>query len=142
MKEFLTVAATALLIGLTGCVASQGSASKNAITQDGWSVATTSGREISIERAYEVNPDCSTAGMPYIQAISGPSNGTISVKSEKLFPNYKSDNIRSKCNSKIVDGIRVYYKPNPGFTGNDKIVTRLSHTNGTMYESTIDITVK
>ena len=88
MKEFFTATTTALLIGLTGCVASQGSTSKDAINKDGWSVATTSGREISIERAYEVNPDCSIAGMPYIQTISGPSNGTIFVKSEKLFPSY------------------------------------------------------
>ena len=142
MKDFLILAVTALLTGLTGCVASQGNNSEDAINRDGWSLATVSGREISIERAYEVNPDCSSAGMPYIQAISGPSNGTISIKSEKVFPGYKPDNIRSKCNSQIVDGIKVYYKPNPGFIGKDRVITRLSHTNGTMYESTIDITVK
>lgn len=101
-----------------------------------------SGKEISIYDGANVNPDCSNAGLVSMQAVSGPSHGKISIINAKTFPHFTRNNIRFKCNSRKVDGMKVLYRSVPGFKGQDRVVLSTHTYDGGSYGATINIKVE
>ncbi|MDQ0468721.1 hypothetical protein [Labrys wisconsinensis] len=103
---------------------------------------TISGREIRVQTAHEVNPDCSLLRIPVVQIMTKPNNGTLRIVQEASYPQFPKINPRWKCNSEKISGVSVYYKPNPGFAGSDDAVLRLSYSDGVVATNTIHVDVK
>ncbi|MER9166202.1 hypothetical protein NKI12_02285 [Mesorhizobium australicum] len=101
-----------------------------------------SGKEISVYDGASVNPDCSNAGPVDLKAVSGPSHGKISIVNAKTFPHFTKSNIRWKCDFRKVDGIKVLYRSQPGFKGQDQIDLSVHTYDGVSYSVTINLKVE
>jgi len=98
------------------------------------------GKKTRLYFGYNLNPDCSSMDLS-VRVAAEPQHGTIEVTSGEGFPNFKSDNIRYKCNTKRVQGKIVTYKPANGFTGTD-VFELVDFSGGYAREMTIRVTVR
>ena len=128
-----------LFLFLAGCVTTSGGSGD--IRYLSWSKTTIPGKTIWISFHYEVNPDCTLLAIPTVQVLAGPQHGTTSIRSENIFPDFESSNIRHKCNSTKVGGINVYYTPSAGFRGSDQVTLRSTYKSGNVDEIKIRINV-
>lgn len=67
-----------------------------------------------------LNPDCTSAGDTDSRIIKQPQSGTVELEPGSGFVNYPATNIRSACNSKSVQGVRIIYTAKEGFIGRDQ----------------------
>ena len=88
----------------------------------------------------DVSPDCANLGYANIAIITPPRGGAIELKREGAIPSFAANNPRAKCNSRPVEGVGVYYKPNPGFAGPDRFTIDIYWADGARW--TEDFTVQ
>ena len=91
---------------------------------------------------YNVTPECNSSGTITVRVLKQPSHGTLEIEPGKGFPNYKADNIRSKCNVQEVDVTRVLYKSKADYKGRDAVQTEAFFTSGSSQKAIVQITVK
>jgi hypothetical protein len=92
---------------------------------------------------YSLTPDCKPSGTVIVRILKQPSHGTLEVEAGKGFPNYKADNVRSRCNTQEVEVTRVWYKASADFKGRDQVQTETFYSSsGSSQKTTTQITVK
>jgi hypothetical protein len=133
-----SAASTILFLFLAGCSTSSG----GSVSHLSWTKTTSSGKPVLLSDHYQVDPNCTFLTPPPVQIVSGPAHGTTRIELAKVYPSFKPDNVRYKCNSVQGNGIRVYYTPSPGFKGDDQVVVRSDFGGGETNEITVGITVK
>ncbi|QPC91861.1 hypothetical protein [Mesorhizobium sp. INR15] len=101
-----------------------------------------SGQEIYIFLDTNLNPDCTSAGMDDVKAISGPNHGSIRIVDGKVYPNYPKGSDRYKCNSQSDDGIQAFYKSAPGFKGQDQVSLSIHTFTGNARDVVVTINVE
>ncbi|WP_342359712.1 hypothetical protein [Terrarubrum flagellatum] len=77
-----------------------------------------------------VGPDCTSLGYATVTLASAPRGGTIGFRREGEFPTFAATHPRFKCNSRKVEGVGVYYTPNPGFVGTDSFAVEVIWPEG------------
>ncbi len=86
---------------------------------------------------------CTSDGIPQVQIVSRPQNGVVRV--EEADVNTPDAKIKDSPCPNPFRGVRIYYRPNPGFIGTDQFVyTRKGDwlTNGYDRFTTDTITVQ
>ncbi len=129
---------TMLFLLLAGCATSSG----GNVSHLSWTKTTSSGKPVLLSVHYQVDPNCNFLAPPPVQIVSGPDHGTTRIEPAKVYPSFKPDNVRYRCNSILGNGLRVYYTPSPGFKGDDQVVVRSDFGGGELNEITVSITVK
>ncbi|WP_158812045.1 hypothetical protein [Beijerinckia sp. L45] len=76
---------------------------------------------VRIGSFYALDPTCATIGLPTVQLVAGPSNGTIEARHARDFPNFPTSNVRVKCDTRRVPVTEVLYRATPGFVGVDSV---------------------
>ena len=78
----------------------------------------------------EVNPDCSSAGIPAVRVEALPAHGTVVTAQGEAYTNYPSSNQRYACNAIKSRMMEVFYTSVPGYRGSDEFVVRTIFADG------------
>lgn len=89
-----------------------------------------------------LNKDCTSAGPLQMQIVTPPANGTAALESAYGSPRYPAGSDYAACNTKQVQGMRLIYTSNPGFTGVDSFDVLIAFSSGVRQPLHYDITVK
>jgi len=120
-------------VSLSSCV----STNTDGVRQQKYHATAVSGERTRIGRDWSLNPDCSRRGDPSVRVLQAPQHGKLDIVREDVFPYWEG----GKCNSRKVLGSAQYYTSDRGFIGNDSVVMRHSHGNGSVLDSTTEIKV-
>jgi len=124
------------LLGLTVCPAS-------AYTQTYTHQKTAlSGQEIYVFGGASLNADCSSAGKDDVRVVSGPSHGNVKLVHGKVHAVYAKSNERSKCNARMVNGIKALYRSKSGFKGWDQVTISVHTYLGNAFTYVANIKVE
>jgi hypothetical protein len=88
-----------------------------------------------------VDPDCSPQTPPTIRIVSKPQHGVINISDAEDYGAWQAPNIREKCNDKKTKGIKVSYKSDDGYTGDDEasILAIFSESSGQQFVFNIHV---
>jgi DNA-binding SARP family transcriptional activator len=108
-----------------------------------WKRFAQAGQEVLINRHASLDDDCRQNGFPALTLLQQPAHGRIEVRRERLESGSLQRGRPGKTDCRGVDavGIGVYYQPQPGFSGSDRLVYRLTFPTAVYFEDTIEITV-
>ncbi|HEX4894286.1 MAG TPA: hypothetical protein VFV47_13445 [Hyphomicrobiaceae bacterium] len=81
--------------------------------------------------------DCTPAPLPTISVVSPPKHGVLQIRTGKV----KSDQIKA-CPGIELPANLVFYRSQPGFTGEDKITYEVKNAGSRTQSITITVTVK
>lgn len=124
------------LLGLTVCPAS-------AYTQTYTHQKTAlSGQEIYVFGGASLNVDCSNVGRDDVRVVSGPSHGNVKLVHGKVHAVYAKSNERSKCNARMVNGIKALYRSKSGFKGWDQVTFSVHTYEGSAFKYVTNIKVE
>lgn len=88
-----------------------------------------SGRPVKIAFVFSVNPDCSSQAVtPRI--VQPPGHGTLTFVKTRDFAYFGGTNPRAVCNRQRVSGLRVEYRSQNGFLGEDGFVYDMFFPSG------------
>jgi hypothetical protein len=90
----------------------------------------------------EVNPDCSSQGLPTVRITKSPTHGSLSERNGTDFPSFPSNNQRYRCNLRREPSVQLFYTPQPGFMGTDYVGVDVIHPDGRNDQWNFSITVK
>jgi hypothetical protein len=71
-----------------------------------------------------LNPDCTIRGYSSVKITTPPTHGLLTTEAGRDYPHYAKGNQRYPCNLTQTDGVNVYYRSNPGYTGSDLAVVQ------------------
>lgn len=103
------------------------------------SVAAVSGQKTRIGINFKTNGNCGVDQQPDVTVIKPPQHGKIDTQTEAGYTHFTNANAR--CNTQKMPGMATYYTSAPGYSGKDKVVTRVSFRDGRVDEDTVDINV-
>jgi len=79
-------------------------------------------------------PDCASRGPIVARIMKAPSHGTLSFLDGDSYPNYVANNPLSSCNGKRSPGLKVIFKAEDGYQGEDMAEVFLMFPDGTAAE--------
>lgn len=82
---------------------------------------TRSGREIQVSDHWVVSDACTTYAIAKVRIVRSPKHGKVSIRPGKVRPNVRKGDPRHRCNSRQINGLKVFYRPDRGFKGRDTI---------------------
>ena len=91
---------------------------------------------------YEVNPDCSSPGLPTVNVKEAPAHGTVAIENGSEFTRYPKDSKYYDCNLSPHPAVIVSYTSQVDFKGEDRFVLDAVSPNGTLHVTTIEVTVE
>lgn len=103
--------------------------------------AVPSGTTQQIDFFASLHPDCSATGTPVVRLIDGPSKGLITTEGGRDFLPFAKGNVRSRCNSRRVSGIKMFYRSADNFIGSDRVRIMIL-SDGTAREAIYTIQVR
>ncbi|MCQ8278096.1 hypothetical protein NFI95_06500 [Acetobacteraceae bacterium KSS8] len=59
-----------------------------------------------------------------------PTHGHAEIRTGRFRPDYPSDTYRARCNDPPRDGIAAFYRPAPGWRGDDTVTLRFEEPSG------------
>lgn len=101
-----------------------------------------SGAEIQLYAAYSTNPDCSSSGQPIIRITQPPHHGHLTTKAAKVFTRFTPNNPRSVCNAMGAPGMKLFYRSQRGYVGDDSVAIDVFFPHGQNTQASFDITVR
>ncbi|MBN9562155.1 MAG: ATP-dependent Clp protease proteolytic subunit [Alphaproteobacteria bacterium] len=118
-----------------------GSVAARPVTRD-FAKTVAAGTTLRLIFSYNVNPDCSSAGLSTVRVTEQPMHGTAHAEKVKDFPSFPPSNIRWDCNEARVPGVALLYTPAPGFSGSDYLTFETISVEGVDREFRVSLTVK
>ena len=101
-----------------------------------------SGTNQRIDFLASVNPDCSSIGTPTVRLVTGPDHGVVTTDKARDFLPFPKSNPRSRCNSRRVAGLKLFYRSKSAFFGVDRVGLIVISAEGVEREATYVIQVK
>ena len=101
-----------------------------------------SGTNQRIDFLASVNPDCSSIGLPTVRLVTGPDHGVVTTDRARDFLPFPKTNPRSRCNSRRVAGLKLFYRSKNAFFGVDRVRLLVISAEGVEREATYVIQVK
>jgi hypothetical protein len=100
------------------------------------------GRPLELTWATSVNPDCSSAGAVTMKLVESPSHGRVTISRTGVFPNFSAANVRQRCNSRRVAGMKAFYTSQRGYQGPDRVAIDVIFPTGRYERHDISIAVR
>ena len=82
------------------------------------------GKPLMLYQAYSTNPDCSATGAITMKTLVAPEHGRVTFQRTGVFPNFPSGNVRERCNTRRVPGMKAIYTSQRGYEGIDRLASR------------------
>jgi hypothetical protein len=111
-------------------------------SEDDWTRVVASGTNQRIGFFYALNPDCTASGNVNVRVTKQPEHGTTEITPAILFPNFRKENIRYKCNQHKVKGMQINYKSAEKYTGDDALELLVLFPAGFAWEVHYDVSVR
>jgi hypothetical protein len=93
----------------------------------------TAGKEGQFYQYGYANAECKVTTLPKVTLSKKPQHGTFRAVYQPISPNFQQGHLKH-CNSKKLQGIALYYKPDAGYKGDDELEYRVEWpTNETEY---------
>ena len=74
-----------------------------------------------LDNYLQLNPDCTSQGMPTVFVTSAPSHGSVAIqKNVESYPNFEPTNQRSDCNDKETASVGILYTSEKTFIDVDR----------------------
>ena len=98
------------------------------------------GSELRVAELGWLSPDCTTS-TPDIRVVKTPSHGEVRFEQAKAVISADQTALQKQCHGKSVDALRVYYKANSDYTGDDAFTLDVDTKLGFVkrYVFTLDI---
>jgi hypothetical protein len=100
------------------------------------------GKPMVLNRAWNLNPDCSADGVVTTKVLVPPQHGRISIGPARFFPTYPTSHPRSHCNQRRVAGSQATYVSQRGYTGRDHAVIEVIFPSGRYTRHSYGIAVR
>lgn len=100
------------------------------------------GTTAMLNTATSVNPDCTVTALPTSRITQEPVHGIVRFVQEGVFPSYRPNDPRARCNGMRVPGIVAEYTPAAGFVGADFAILEFIFKDGRDVQLKYAITVK
>ena len=117
----------ALIVFLVGCVGPPQSgknlptAAEPTVAPQSIQITVFSGIPRMLDHYLQLNPDCTSLGMPTVFVTSAPSHGSVAIqKNVESYPNFEPTNQRSDCNDKETASVGILYTSEKTFIGVDR----------------------
>ncbi len=133
VKVFAAIAGAMLLAGCQ---------TTNTLENARFSKAVPMNGQIMLNYWTSINPDCTASGPINVSIIEQPRHGRVTVSQTRVYPNYSSANLRSRCNAKRVPAVQAIYKPDANYLGSDSAAFRAIFRTGTQWNSHYKLEVK
>ena len=101
-----------------------------------------SGARTKVGMSYNLNADCTSAGIPSVRIVEAPKRGKVEIVNEEDYTNYSKDAQQYKCNEKKTEMVNYYYKSNEGFRGKDRFAVEMFFSNGQYRKVVVNVDVK
>lgn len=125
-----------LLVAIAFCLITS---STNA--QQIFKVAAT-GKPMVLNRAWNLNPDCSADGVVTTKLLVPPQHGRVSIGPARFFPTYPPSHPRSHCNQRRASGSQATYVSQRGYKGRDHAVIEVIFPSGRYMRHSYGIAVR
>jgi len=99
------------------------------------------GREVLIRGFAEFNGNCTLRHVQAITVVTPPANGRIETRPGEVTigPNWVGS---GACEGKKLQGVRVFYVPNEGFSGSDKLLLEIGYQSNRKVRAEVDVLVR
>ncbi|MGH8461152.1 MAG: tetratricopeptide repeat protein [Stenotrophobium sp.] len=101
-----------------------------------------SGTRKLVDFLYEVNPDCSSPGLPTVNVKEAPAHGTVVIENGSEFTRFPEDSKYYDCNLSPHPAVIVSYTSQVDFIGEDRFVLDTVFPDGQPRVTTVDVTVE
>jgi DNA-binding SARP family transcriptional activator len=88
-------------------------------------VAVVADEEVLADYAINVDRACHKGETPTVQVTGPPGDGSVAIRNGDFIHRGPRRFIDVNCPQRILPGVGVYYKPNPGFHGTDAFSVRM-----------------
>jgi len=88
------------------------------------------GKPLILFQAYSANPDCTATGAITMKTLVAPEHGRVTFQRTGVFPTFPSWNVRERCNTRRVPGIKAIYTSQRGYQGIDRLAVEVIYPNG------------
>jgi len=131
------IAAT-LLLQLGGCVSAPADTTLSTLSKK----TAISGMPMTAWFFYELQRDCTSAGVPTILVTQHAAHGEVVTKEADHFPEFPSTNPRSACNTKKSPSAVIVYTPADNYVGLDQFSIKAVFHGGQATEKKFVVTVE
>jgi len=100
------------------------------------------GKPLELYWAASVNPDCSANGTPTIKVTESPSHGRVTINRTGVFATFSAANVRQRCNTRRVAGVKAFYTSQRGYQGPDRVALDVIWPSGRHVRPHISIMVR
>jgi hypothetical protein len=100
------------------------------------------GKPMELYWAASVNPDCSANGTPTIKIAEAPSHGRVTINRTGVFATFSAANVRQRCNTRRVAGVKAFYISQRGYRGPDRVAFEVIWPSGRYVRRDVSITVR
>ena len=97
---------------------------------------TTAGQEVRIATYIQHRSDCSPSPSPVITVTGNPAHGTTSLRPGSVVAG-PSRFGAPDCSGRSLPGMALWFTPEPGFTGSDRVEYTVQFSNGTAHDTGI-----
>ena len=140
MKALLMdgVVAGGLAMLLGGCVGTQNVTALAPISNTAFS-----GTALTVYYFYSLNPDCTSAGVPFVEVARASGHGSVIVqKGVNHYTEYPSTSQRYKCNVNKSASVAVTYTSDATFLGTDRFSVRCIYPSGNVSKKDFVVNVE
>jgi DNA-binding SARP family transcriptional activator len=88
-------------------------------------VAVAADEEVRADYAINVDRACHKGETPTVQVTGPPGHGSVAIRNGDFIHRGPRRFIDVNCPERILPGVGIYYKPNPGFHGTDAFSVRM-----------------
>ena len=113
------------IVLLSGCVSAPTDVEQGPLLRTAFS-----GTPQRIGFFYEVNPDCTSAGLPTLRIKQQPAHGAVELGNAQDYTSFNPGSQRYDCNKQKSPGIAVSYTSQSGYIGPDQVLLEAVYTNG------------
>jgi DNA-binding SARP family transcriptional activator len=100
------------------------------------------GREVFLNSHSSVDDECEHNGLPVVTVLEPPAHGAVDTRELRVIVGWQRGRIGPRnCGGVSNLGIGVYYRPRPGFHGNDRVTYRVSFPSAVYFDDTFDIVI-
>jgi transglutaminase-like putative cysteine protease len=99
------------------------------------------GEPLELDFVQVVGADCTAIGVARVIVVASPAHGALSIVPGDGFVTYGQGDARADCNRRRLDGMRVVYRPAPGYLGPDSAMITAVLADGSTQQRRYAITV-
>jgi transglutaminase-like putative cysteine protease len=100
-----------------------------------------SGEPLDLDFVQVVGTDCVAVGVSRVIVVASPAHGTLNVAPGDGFVTYGQGDARAACNRRRLEGMRITYRPEPGYLGPDSATITAVLADGSTRQRRYAITV-